>query len=66
MEFLENFRAFVWKIPDKIFRRFFRNYVAKPNSRPNPPVAVFSVNVVRQLLSLKRMDFVLVRRMPGR
>ena len=42
------------------------NYVAKPNSRPNPPVAVFSVNVVRQLLSLKRMDFVLVRRMPGR
>ena len=33
---------------------------------PNPPVAVFSVSAVRQLLPLKRMDFVLVRRMPGR
>ena len=36
------------------------------HTRPNPPVAVSGVSVVGQLLPLKRMDFVLVGRMPGR
>ncbi|XP_027037724.1 uncharacterized protein LOC113666163 [Pocillopora damicornis] len=36
------------------------------HTRPNPPLAVSGASVVRQLLPLKRMDFVLVGRMPGR
>nr|XP_058945922.1 uncharacterized protein LOC131773954 [Pocillopora verrucosa] len=35
------------------------------HTRPNPPLAVSGASVVRQLLPLKRMDFVLVGRMPG-
>jgi len=67
-----------WSYPEQI-RTDFEHYVQRHvaaytiqkgwkthvHPRPNPPVAVSGVSVVRQLLPPKRMDFVLVGRMPG-